>query len=55
MKNLIDKAYFVISKVFTDNGEEVTDRFCITVQRVPINKHPFDQICAVHSINSRGL
>ncbi len=47
LKNLIEKAPFVISKILTDNGKEFTDRFC------PTGKHLFDQECAEHSIEHR--
>ena len=33
LKRLIDNVPFTISKVLTDNGKEVTDRFCATGER----------------------
>jgi transposase-like protein len=53
LKNLIEKAPFVISKILTDNGKEFTDRFCPTGEREPTGKHLFDQECAEHSIEHR--
>jgi transposase-like protein len=53
LKNLIEKAPFVISKILTDNGKEFTDRFCPSGEREPTGKHLFDQECAEHSIEHR--
>jgi len=53
LKNLIDKAPFVITKILTDNGKEFTDRFCATGKRKPTGNHPFDQECATHNIEHR--
>ena len=53
LKNLMQKAPFVISKILTDNGKEFTDRFCATGQRKPTGNHVFDQVCATHSIDHR--
>jgi transposase InsO family protein len=53
LKNLIQKAPFVISKLLTDNGKEFTDRFCATGQRKPTGNHVFDKVCATHGIEHR--
>ena len=53
LKNLIEKAPFVISRILTDNGKEFTDRFCPTGEREPTGKHLFDQECAEHGIEHR--
>ena len=53
LKNLIQKAPFVISKILTDNGKEFTDRFCATGQRKPTGNHVFDKVCATHGIEHR--
>ena len=53
LKNLINKAPFVISRILTDNGKEFTDRFCPTGEREPTGKHVFDQECAEHGIEHR--
>jgi len=53
LKNLIEKAPFVITKILTDNGKEFTDRFCATGKRKPTGNHPFDQECSVHNIQHR--
>jgi len=53
LKNLIEKAPFVISRILTDNGKEFTDRFCPTGERKPTGNHLFDQECAEHSIEHR--
>ena len=48
LKNLIEKAPFVISRILTDNGKELTDRFCPAGEREPTGKHVFDQECVKH-------
>ena len=53
LKRLIDKASFTIVKVLTDNGKEFTDRFCVTGERQPTGNHPFDRVCAEHTIEHR--
>ena len=53
LKNLIQKAPFVISKILTDNGKEFTDRFCATGQRKPTGNHVFDKVCSTHGIEHR--
>ena len=53
LKNLIQKAPFVICKILTDNGKEFTDRFCATGQRKPTGNHVFDKVCVTHSIEHR--
>ena len=53
LKNLIEKAPFVISRILTDKGKEFTDRFCSTGEREPTGKHLFDQECAEHGIEHR--
>ena len=53
LKNIIENAPFFISKIFTDNGKEFTDRFCPTGEREPTGNHLFDQECAEHGIEHR--
>ena len=53
LKNLIEKAPFVISRILTDNGKEFTDRFCPAGEREPTGKHVFDQECVKHDIEHR--
>ena len=53
LKNLIQKAPFILTKILTDNGKEFTDRFCASGQRQPTGNHVFDQVCAVHDIEHR--
>ena len=53
LKRLIDNAPFTLSKVLTDNGKEVTDRFCATGERQPTGAHAFDQVCAANYIEHR--
>ena len=53
LKNLLQKAPFIISKILTDNGKEFTDRFCATGQRQPTGNHLFDKVCAIHNIEHR--
>ena len=53
LKNLLQKAPFVIAKILTDNGKEFTDRFCATGQRQPTGNHLFDKVCAAHNIEHR--
>ena len=53
LKNMIQKAPFVITKILTDNGKEFTDRFCATGQRIPTGDHVFDKVCVTHSIEHR--
>ena len=53
LERLLAAAPFKISKILTDNGKEFTDRFCATGEREPTGKHPFDTVCAEHSIEHR--
>jgi len=53
LQRLLKAAPFQVTKVLTDNGKEFTDRFCATGQRTPTGKHPFDQVCADHTIDHR--
>ena len=47
LNRLIKAAPFTIHKTLTDNGKELTDRFCAT------GSHPFDTICAKLGIEQR--
>jgi transposase InsO family protein len=53
LKNLLQKAPFVIAKILTDNGKEFTDRFCAIGQRQSTGNHLFDKVCAAHNIEHR--
>jgi len=53
LRHLLEKAPFKISKILTDNGKEFTDRFCVTGERPPTGKHPFDPVCTAHAIEHR--
>ena len=53
LKRLLKAAPFNITQVLTDNGKEFTDRVCATGQREPTGNHPFDQVCAEHTIDHR--
>ncbi len=53
LQRLTAKAPFKITRILTDNGKEFTDRYCATGERKPTGKHPFDKVCATHSIGHR--
>jgi transposase len=53
VKEVVDKAPFVISKILTDNGKEFTDRYTAKGEREPTGEHLFDQVCKAYSIEHR--
>lgn len=53
LERLLKATPFKVTTVLTDNGKEFTDRFCATGERKPTGKHPFDRLCARHSIAHR--
>ena len=53
LARLLKKAPFIIQKVLTDNGKELTDRFCATGERQPTGRHPFEQVCRAQGIDHR--
>ena len=52
-QRLITQAPFTVQKVFTDNGQEFTDRCCATGERDPTGRHRFDRPCESHNIDHR--
>jgi transposase InsO family protein len=55
LQHLIQVARVKIQKVFTDNGEEFTDRFCATGQGQPTGTHLFNKACSQHGIDHRFI
>ena len=53
LKRLLKAAPFKITKVFTNNGKESSDRLCAIGQREPTGKHAFDQVWVAHGIEHR--
>lgn len=53
LERLLKTAPFKVTTVPTDNGKELTDRFCATGERKPTGKHSFDRLCARHCIAHR--
>ncbi len=53
LQRLIKAAAFTIEKLLTDNGKELTDRFCTAGEREPNGEHPFDRVCTEHHIEHR--
>lgn len=54
MKQVGDKAPFMIQTVLTDNGKSFTDRFTRAGERKPSGRHPFDQACQAHETRHGG-
>ena len=52
LKNLQEKAPFIITKLLTDHDLAFTDRFT-QKDRKPSGNHAFDQLCAKYSIEHR--
>jgi transposase InsO family protein len=53
VKEVVNKAPFIISKILTDNGKEFTDRYTAKGEREPTGEHPFDQVCKAYNIEHR--
>ena len=52
LKNLQEKAPFIITKLLTDNDQTFTDRFT-QKDRKPSGNHAFDKLCEQHAIEHR--